>query len=62
MHDRAGSACPGGVPGQDSEHVDFAALVGKHADVGFISTSLHPFRKETKFLKMYGLGGPLLII
>jgi hypothetical protein len=43
-----------------SEHVEFAALIGKHADVGFVSTSLHLFRRETKFRKSYGFGGPNL--
>jgi hypothetical protein len=62
MNGRAGSECAGGVPVKSSEHVDFAVLVGKHADVGFVIAPLHPFRKETKFLKLYGWGGPISIV
>jgi hypothetical protein len=32
-------------------------LVGKHADNGFVSASLHLFRKESKLLNRCGLGG-----
>jgi hypothetical protein len=61
MRDGAGSACASRVSRQGSEHVEFAALDGKHAGVGFVSTFL-PFHKETKFLKMYGLGSPISIV
>jgi hypothetical protein len=45
-------------PRYGSEHLKFAALVGKHAGVGSICISLHLFRKETKSLnRSWVLGG-----